>query len=98
MSPAPDDDEVGVLRRRGERGSCLNFAAWMIDCRTYSPGRARFRERPASPVSLGIAPDARILNVKVANARGVTDVSQVLAALKDRNDLDTAEVKRFLTV
>ena len=39
---------------------------------------------------LGIAPDARILNVKVANAQGVTDVSQVLAAIdwvvQHRND------------
>jgi hypothetical protein len=30
---------------------------------------------------VGIAPDARIVNVKVADARGVTDVSQVLAAI-----------------
>jgi serine protease AprX len=30
---------------------------------------------------LGVAPDARILNVKVADSQGLTDVSQVLAAL-----------------
>jgi serine protease AprX len=29
----------------------------------------------------GVAPDARILNVKVANSQGATDVSQVLAAI-----------------
>ncbi len=29
----------------------------------------------------GVAPDAKILNVKVANAQGATDVSQVLAAI-----------------
>ena len=38
----------------------------------------------------GVAPNARILNVKVANARGATDVSQVLAAIdwvvQHRND------------
>ena len=38
----------------------------------------------------GIAPDSRIVNVKVANARGATDVSQVLAAIdwvvQHRND------------
>ncbi|MGH2757049.1 MAG: S8 family serine peptidase, partial [Actinomycetota bacterium] len=39
---------------------------------------------------VGVAPDARIVNVKVANARGATDVSQVLAAIdwvvQHRND------------
>ena len=39
---------------------------------------------------MGIAPDARILNVKVATANGTTDVSQVLAAIdwvvQHRND------------
>jgi serine protease AprX len=39
---------------------------------------------------VGIAPNARILNVKVANALGATDVSQVLAAIdwvvQHRND------------
>ena len=38
----------------------------------------------------GVAPDARILNIKVANAHGATDVSQVLAAIdwvvQHRND------------
>ena len=38
----------------------------------------------------GIAPDSRIVNVKVANAHGATDVSQVLAAIdwvvQHRND------------
>jgi subtilisin family serine protease len=39
---------------------------------------------------LGIAPDARIVNVKVADANGATDVSQVIAAIdwvvQHRND------------
>jgi serine protease AprX len=39
---------------------------------------------------VGIAPDARIVSVKVANAQGATDVSQVLAAMhwvvQHRND------------
>ena len=30
---------------------------------------------------VGVAPDARILNMKVATADGVTDVSQVIAAI-----------------
>src|SRR5439155_27121294 len=40
--------------------------------------------------SVGIAPDARIVNVKVAGANGATDVSQVLAGIdwvvQHRND------------
>ena len=38
----------------------------------------------------GVAPDARVISIKVANARGATDVSQVLAAIdwvvQHRND------------
>jgi len=38
---------------------------------------------PATAASVwsGIAPDARLLSVKVANAFGATDVSQVVAAI-----------------
>jgi serine protease AprX len=39
------------------------------------------RERGDPDSFLGIAPDARLINVKVANAVGGTDVSQVLAAI-----------------
>ena len=39
---------------------------------------------------IGVAPDARIVNVKVADSRGATDVSQVIAAIdwvvQHRND------------
>jgi subtilisin family serine protease len=41
------------------------------------PGTRRF----GSDSFVGMAPDARIVNVKVADVNGVTDVSQVLAAI-----------------
>jgi serine protease AprX len=48
------------------------------------------REGSENTAFLGVAPDARILNVKVATANGTTDVSQVLAAIdwvvQHRND------------
>ncbi len=49
---------------------------------TWTPARApalRLRE-PAGKVC-GIAPGARLVNVKVGDGNGVTDVSQVLAAI-----------------
>jgi serine protease AprX len=50
----------------------------------------RVRWSPDQVFDMGMAPDARILSVKVADAHGVTDVSQVLAAIdwvvQHRND------------
>ena len=58
------------------------------DDAAYKDGRLRTGD--TKPYFLGIAPDARILNIKVADAYGATDVSQVLAAIdwvvQHRND------------
>jgi subtilisin family serine protease len=87
-------------------GPDLSFEAPAEDLRsldtfghgTHMAGIIAGKDNGASTVSeltshdtfAGVAPDARILNIKVANARGATDVSQVLAAIdwvvQHRND------------
>ncbi|MGH2783878.1 MAG: S8 family peptidase [Actinomycetota bacterium] len=53
-------------------------------------GASSVNDLTAHDTYAGVAPDARIINLKVANARGATDVSQVLAAIdwvvQHRND------------
>ena len=52
----------------------------------------RWFQRGSSVPFLGMAPDAHVINVKVADANGATDVSQVIAAIdwvvQHRNDPD----------
>ncbi|MGH2728747.1 MAG: S8 family serine peptidase, partial [Actinomycetota bacterium] len=53
-------------------------------------GAATINDITSHDTFAGVAPDARILNIKVADAHGTTDVSQVLAAIdwvvQHRND------------
>ena len=76
------------LRYLDSFGHGTHLAGIMAGQADSTPSRITTKE--AKRHFLGIAPDARIVNVKVATRNGATDVSQVIAALdwvvQHRND------------
>ena len=79
VTPVPDlrDHLFAGIDLSGEGNSLQTRTATAPSWPASSPATARVGRRPT-----GVAPKARIWSVKVAGANGVTDVSQVLAAMQ----------------
>jgi subtilisin family serine protease len=83
------ESQTDALRYADTNGHGTHIGA-IIAGRDNGVGEISRRDRLNPDAYIGVAPDSRLINVKVGNAMGATDVSQVLAAIdwvvQHRND------------
>jgi serine protease AprX len=74
------ESQIDQLRYADTNGHGTHIGA-IIAGRDNAVGEISRRDRLNPDRFIGVAPDARLINLKVGNAQGATDVSQVLAAI-----------------
>src|SRR5207302_5892596 len=88
------DSQSPALTYNDEYGHGTHIAGIIAGNDAYGTGKTGAQYAGDTSNFLGVAPDARIVNLKVGDENGVADVSQVIAAIdwvvQHRNDANTA--------